>query len=159
MACLYYMHKQRYSHVSFFFVIFLRHCVMSQLHYQCFCQDNTFNDIFGYVQVTHKRTVVITLFFHFSLCHTLHYVTTTFFQLPKKLILNNIRNGCLLYVLITSGNTIQLLCVLGPHFWILFLNYIVTYFYYVTITLLICSKGYFFDDLSITLNYGNCWKM
>ena len=91
MVCLYYMHKQLYSHVSFFFVIFLRHCVMSQLHYQCFCQDNTINDIFGYVQVTHKRTVVITLFLGF--CHTLYYVTTKFFQLPKKLILNNIRNA------------------------------------------------------------------
>ena len=41
----------------------------------------------------HKRTVVITLFLGFSLCHTLYYVTTTFFQLPKKRILNNIRNA------------------------------------------------------------------
>ena len=46
--------------------ILLRYCdisfVMWQLHYKFFCYNNTFNVTFCYIQVTHKRYVIITSF-------------------------------------------------------------------------------------------------
>ena len=70
---------------------------MSQLLYQCFFYSNTFlmvlkKVIFWYVQVTYKSYLIITFFLGLSLGATLYYVTTTLFQIPKKCILNNIRN-------------------------------------------------------------------
>ena len=88
--------------------IFLRYCdvsfVMSQLRYKCFCYNKTIDVIFWYVQVTHKRYVVITLFLGLSLWYTLYHVTATFFQVPKKSIFNNIRNA---YVLCVRSNYVQ----------------------------------------------------
>ena len=82
-----------YSHVSFFFVNVTFLLVKSQLRDLCFCYHNTINVVFWYVQVTHKSYIVFTFFLGFSLWHTLHYVTTTFFQAPKTYIFNNIRNA------------------------------------------------------------------
>ena len=39
-----------------------------------------------------KSYVIIRLFFGLSSRDTLYYVKTTFFQIPEKRILNNIRN-------------------------------------------------------------------
>ena len=94
VVCLDCVHKQLYTAIAFHF---FHHCdisfVMSQLRYQYFCYNNVFNVIFWYVQVTHKSYVIITLFLGMSLWDILYYVTSTFFQILKKCILNNIRNG------------------------------------------------------------------
>ena len=81
---------------------------------------------FWYVQVTHKSYFIITLFLSLSLWDLFYYVTTTFFQVQKIRILNNRKGKWYIlysYVLTTYGNTIQLLCVLRPHFWITVLWY------------------------------------
>ena len=85
-----------------------------------------------------------------SLCHILCIMRQLHFSsFLKNLFLKTLEMRCLL---------VQLLCVLCPHFRITFLDYIVTYFCYVTSTLFICWKGHIFDDVRITLNYGNCWN-
>ena len=80
--------------------IFLCPCdisfVMSQLRYQCFCYNNTFNVIFWYVQVTHKSYVIITLFLGLSLWDTLYYVTTTFSRFSENEFLITLEMRCLL---------------------------------------------------------------
>ena len=80
--------------------IFLRHCnisfVMSQLCYRCFCCNSTFNFSFWYVQVIHKRYVIIALFLGLSLSDALYYVTTTSFQVPKNAFLITLEMFCLL---------------------------------------------------------------
>ena len=81
------------------------------------------------------------------------------------------------YVLTTYGNTIQLLSVFGPHFWITLLWYVcITYWNNVTATFhfsLLLRHNFitsqlrylfvqffsFFDDVRITLNYGNCQNL
>ena len=118
------------------------------------------------------------MFLGLSLWDTLYYVTTTFFQVPKTRILNNIRNASLLVCshYIRKYDTITL-CV-----WSSFLDYsfvvhlcnilkywhysyvsfsfvIATSFYYVTIRYLFVQIISFFDDVRITLNCGNCWNV
>ena len=81
------------------------------------------------------------------------------------------------YVLTKYGNMIQILCVLGSHFWIPFLWYVcITYWnnviamFHFRLSLLhtfIASElryvsvqmVSFFDNVRITLNCGNCWNL
>ena len=84
-------------------------CINLQLRYFRFPVVTYFWD----VQVTQKSYVIITLLPGLSLWETLYFVITTFFQVPKKSILNNIRN-----------NNVVLwhaFCVLDPYFWIIHL--------------------------------------
>ena len=117
------------------------------------------------------------MFLGLSWWDTSHYVTTTFFQVLKTAILNNIRNTSFINVLTSYRNTIQLLCVFGRHFWITFLGYVcITYWNNVTVTFcfrLLLRRNFFtsklsylftqmvsfYDDVRIKLNYGNCWNV
>ena len=116
---------------------------MSQLRYQCFYYSNTFLMVlkqhFWYVQVTHKSYFIIKLFCVLSLRDTSYYVTTTFFQIPKTVFLITLEIRQLLICSTTYGNTIQLLWVFGPHFWINFLwNVCLTYWNNGTVTFRFC---------------------
>ena len=64
-----------------------------------------------------------------SLCHILCIMRQLHFSSFLKNLFLKTEMRCLL---------VQLLCVLCPHFRITFLDYIVTYFCYVTSTLFIC---------------------
>ena len=93
----------------------------------------------------------------------------------KNVFLITLEMHCLLVHSNYLQKKIQLLCVLGPLSWIfvvrfhkilkksyiyvLFLFVIVTYFCYVTVMLFICSKEFVFDDVGMTLNYGNYWNV
>ena len=86
VVCLDCVHKQLYTAIAFHFFIIVTFLLLCH-------NNNVFNVIFWYVQVTHKSYVIITLFLGMSLWDILYYVTSTFFQILKKCILNNIRNG------------------------------------------------------------------
>ena len=107
----------------------------------------------------------------FVIVRHFYYVTTTFFQAPRKSILNNISNS--LFTCTTYVNTIQLLWVLGAHFWIFFLWYVciiywnnvtssfrfcsafLRIFHHVKFTLFLCSMSlHFFDNVRITSYFG-----
>ena len=95
VASLDYVRKQLYSHFlsfwSFWRFFYYVTTTLSMLLLQQHIFDNV---LFWYVQVSHKSYVIITLFLGLPLWYT--YVTTTFFQVPKKRILITLEIRCLL---------------------------------------------------------------
>ena len=125
---------------------------------------------------TFRLRVKVTLYLRFFLvshCDILCIMWQLHFsRLLKHIFLITLEMRCLLT---TYGNTIQLFCVLGPHFWITFLWYVCIN---IEITLqlwlaFVCHcdillrhnyvtyllKEVHFDGVRITLNYRNCWNV
>ena len=92
--CLDYVGKQLYTTVTFHFPSSLWHffCYVPTTLSMLLLQQR----IQRYFLMRIKVNVIITLFLGLSLWDTLYYVTTTFFQVPRKRILNNTEMSCLL---------------------------------------------------------------
>ena len=115
--------KLCYSYVSFSFIIVAYFCYVTIVIYLFKGWSFFISNKVKYKSFFHT-TQLLCVLAYWSLRVTLYYVTTIFFQVPKKCILNNTRNTLFTGTFLLRTEIWYNYFAFRSHFWITFLWYV-----------------------------------